>query len=215
MANKLSVFVSNKDTAVQNMFVRMGHKVIHSFEHGFDILCLSGGVDVSPFLYGQRALPSVFSNFNRDLEEIRMWKDLAPDFPKVGICRGAQLGNVLCGGTLWQNVGGHSGNTVHMAKAMDLDSKPFTVVKVNSEHHQMARVTNQAKVLVSACRAEFKEDEKERVERSFGVWSDIEGFYYKNFNFLGIQWHPEWVKEKEESFTVFENYFNRFIEEKL
>jgi putative glutamine amidotransferase len=71
-----------------------------------DGLLLSGGADINPALYGQeRAHESDAADDLRDALEIRLLREaLAADLPVLAICRGLQLFNVACGGTLIQHL---------------------------------------------------------------------------------------------------------------
>lgn len=71
-----------------------------------DGVLVTGGQDVSPYLYGERALPECGTPYaKRDLldqELIRQCR--ATRMPLLGICRGIQIINVTYGGTLWQDL---------------------------------------------------------------------------------------------------------------
>ena len=71
-----------------------------------DGLILSGGADLDPASYGAEPGPGT-KGFRpeRDAFEIALAKEaLDGDLPILGICRGMQLLNVACGGTLDQHV---------------------------------------------------------------------------------------------------------------
>jgi putative glutamine amidotransferase len=108
---------------------------------GADGLVLTGSTrDVHPRLYGARTEPrTVDPDLPADLRDARALRlALASDLPVVGVCRGAQLLNVLFGGTLRQHVRGHdvaphalrtaAGTAAHRALGARSESA--------SEHHQ-------------------------------------------------------------------------------
>src|SRR5258708_8326407 len=72
-----------------------------------DGLLLPGGADVEPRRYG--AVPRDDCNLYvmPELDEVELtlarWA-IADGLPLLGICRGIQVLNVACGGTLWQDV---------------------------------------------------------------------------------------------------------------
>src|SRR5580704_6545596 len=70
-------------------------------------LLLTGGVDVDPALYGQTPVPETEPpDRERDSYESALLRAaLARDLPVLAICRGQQLFNVVCGGTLIQHLG--------------------------------------------------------------------------------------------------------------
>src|SRR6266567_8632104 len=72
----------------------------------YDGLLLSGGVDISPELYGQQNTSSYRCEAERDRFEAALLEEaMAQKKPVLGICRGAQFINVARGGTLHQDAG--------------------------------------------------------------------------------------------------------------
>src|ERR1700688_1217470 len=73
-----------------------------------DGLCLPGGPDVDPALYGEETRADCAVEVDEELDRAEMllaqWA-LDADKPVLAICRGAQVLNVALGGTLWQDVG--------------------------------------------------------------------------------------------------------------
>src|SRR2546429_9762889 len=71
-----------------------------------DGLVLAGGADIDPVFYGQEAPPNTTDPgpgpdaFEIALARAALWRDM----PLLGICRGMQLLNVACGGTLVQHL---------------------------------------------------------------------------------------------------------------
>ena len=71
-----------------------------------DGLILSGGADVDPSIYGAKPEPET-QVFDRERDEFELALAngaLELDLPLLGICRGMELLNVACGGTLEQHV---------------------------------------------------------------------------------------------------------------
>ncbi len=121
-------------------------------------LCLPGGPDVEPSLYGEETRADCAVEIDADLDRAEMllarWA-LEADKPVLAICRGAQVLNVALGGTLWQDVGtqgatehNHSqdGSRQELTHNIDVlpDSRLRTIagsrhVEVNSMHHQALR----------------------------------------------------------------------------
>jgi putative glutamine amidotransferase len=71
-----------------------------------DGLVLSGGSDLDPASYGAQPAPETSGNRpERDRFELALArKALERDLPMLGVCRGMQLLNVACGGTLDQHL---------------------------------------------------------------------------------------------------------------
>lgn len=149
-----------------------------------DFLCLTGGCDVSPSLYGERTLSQTYSSPAQDKREIELFEKFK-DRPKLGICRGGQLLNVLSGGKMYQHVDNHERGP---HAAFDIES--MQTVPVSSIHHQMMRPGTDAKVLLvareSRTRISFGLEERPTMESP-----DIEALYYPTTQSFCFQPHPE------------------------
>jgi putative glutamine amidotransferase len=80
-----------------------------------DALLLAGGADIDPSAYGSTRRPqTVHTVPERDTFEIALARRaLERDMPFLGICRGMQLLNVACGGTLYQHLPDTHGHHEH------------------------------------------------------------------------------------------------------
>ncbi len=83
---------------------------------GFDGLCLIGGDDIEPELYGETNEGRTISPVRRrDVAELALVGEARRrDLPMLGICRGAQLLNVQRGGTLVQELGDVVDRALHL-----------------------------------------------------------------------------------------------------
>lgn len=72
----------------------------------FDALLLAGGADVDPASYGAEPHPETKGTWpERDAFELALARRaLERDMPVLGVCRGMQMLNVACGGTLTQHL---------------------------------------------------------------------------------------------------------------
>lgn len=156
-----------------------------------DGLLLAGGADVDPHLYGQEPTekcgkPDVL----RDTAETRILEAFLPTGkPILGICRGMQLLNIHCGGTMYQDITGtqvcrhtdwlRKNKGSHSVKILPRTrlSQIFTEEKltVNSLHHQAVDRVGPG-LTVSA----VSED---------GFIEGLELFLHPFC--VGVQWHPE------------------------
>lgn len=123
-----SVYVVGGDPAVIEMFRGMGWGP-SPLVWDADLVCFTGGEDVSPELYGQQNTGQSYTNPRRDEREVEIYNAFLGHRPFVGICRGGQFLNVMNGGTMIQHIGPFSGDTV----CLDTDGHAH-VVRV--DHHQ-------------------------------------------------------------------------------
>jgi len=117
---------------------------------GFDGLVLSGGGDVAPELYRDARRASLRSvSAARDTQELGLIAAARRRrAPVLAICRGIQILNVACGGTLVQDIPTETGTQVRHEVKSPKDAIAHTVessgavwlppgtISVNSRHHQ-------------------------------------------------------------------------------
>ena len=159
-----------------------------------DGLVLAGGVDMDPSTYGAERHPSVTRTVpERDAFEIALARRaLERDLPLLGICRGMQVLNVACGGTLIQHLPDDVGHEDHRRSPGSFDDADHdvrleqdsvvaraageTLHGTKSHHHQgVDRVGAGLRVTGWATLDELPEA-IESPEHAFA---------------LGVQWHPE------------------------
>ncbi len=196
------VWVVSPQHSVISLFRVMGYvPAAFSFEAKVakgDWLVFTGGSDLNPSLYGEKChIKTSFANM-RDKYETAAFYSVPIDTPKIGICRGGQLLNVLSGGKLWQHCDGHFGN--HIAYDIRTD-KSFMVTSV---HHQMMRPTKEAIILAEAHKAQYVEDDTKRHPQTA---SDTEACYYRSTNSFCYQPHPEYALPE------CQNWFAKTIED--
>jgi putative glutamine amidotransferase len=177
----------------------------------FDGFLFTGGQDVNPMMYGEQAEAMCGKPCEeRDqMEAILFERAVALDKPILGICRGIQLFNALLGGTLYQDLPSqlhsekqiiHKQNPpyyqpVHLV-TIEKSSPLFAILKeesimVNSYHHQ--GIKELAEPLACAATAED------------GI---VEAVTMPGKRFvLAVQWHPEFIFQKEEkSLKLFKEF---------
>ena len=122
---------------------------LHALLDALDGIVLPGGLDVDPAYYGQAPHPTTEVNAVLDRLELDVarWA-AASEMPTLAICRGQQVLNVACGGTLIQHLEGHRQHEQGLPR--DAPSHPIhvrddsrlaeifgaTEFRVNSHHHQ-------------------------------------------------------------------------------
>ncbi len=173
----------------------------------------TGGHDVDPALYGEEKGPFCGpQNGDRDvLEKAVFAYALEKDLPIFGICRGIQLINALCGGTLYQDIPreyeAEEKVEHHMKPPYDLpchrveilpDTPLFHLLgrgelAVNSYHHQAVK-------------------ELAPSLRPMAVSEDglTEALYMPGKRFIqAVQWHPEFCFRTDEAAR---KLFESFVE---
>lgn len=159
-----------------------------------DGVLLIGGTDVDPAAYGAAAHPETDPpDAARDGFELALARAaLARDVPLLAVCRGMQLLNVACGGTLVQDLPTHVGHTGHrrtrgsFADAdHDVRLAPGSLAArvageevhaIKSQHHQAIDAVGDGLVVTGWAAADGLPEAIERPGRRFA---------------LGVQWHPE------------------------
>jgi|SRR5579883_575462 len=169
-----------------------------------DGVFITGGVDVDPSRYGEVKTPLCgTTDFDRDAVEIALLQHaIARGLPVLAVCRGIQILNVACGGSLYQDV------TAQVPAALKHDyfptpeqpSRKFlahdiavkrgsrlgeiigdTVVPVNSMHHQA--IKELAPNLTATAHAPD------------GIIEGVEGM--DDQYLVAVQWHPEELTETQ------------------
>lgn len=170
-----------------------------------DGLLLSGGGDLDPLFFGELPHPGLGEiSPEQDYFELPLTRlALKRGLPILGICRGLQVLNVAAGGDLYQDLTTqYPGVIMHQQKAprdypvhaivVTPESKLMTILKlkpeaelrVNTMHHQAIRKV--APGFVVSARA--PDGVIEAIEAGGPNWA------------VGVQWHPEYLWEKEPGF---------------
>ncbi|KKL54106.1 hypothetical protein LCGC14_2268740 [marine sediment metagenome] len=169
----------------------------------FDLVCFTGGEDVSPCLYNHKNLGS-HNNPRRDDTEQEVY-DVATKWkiPLTGICRGSQFLNVMMGGTMVQHLEKGHGGGRHIMQTTQPDDD-VRDMEVTSSHHQMS-VLGDGGVLLGVSEKSIpwslcKYDAPDTPMDGQVLWSKedegeiymTEAFAYPNANIFAVQHHPEW-----------------------
>jgi Predicted glutamine amidotransferases len=157
-----------------------------------DALVLGGGADIDPETQDTQAHPeTVGSNPDRDHFEIALARTaLERGIPLLGVCRGMQILNVACGGTLDQHLPDRLGHQRHRPvpgswAEHDVRIEPGSLaaraagterLTVKSHHHQGVDAIPDS---LSASAWATDDESVEAIE-------SIEGDFV-----LGVLWHPE------------------------
>jgi putative glutamine amidotransferase len=159
-----------------------------------DGLMLAGGADIDPATYGREAHPETVETVpERDAFEVALVREaIERDMPVLGICRGMQLINVACGGTLVQHLPEHYGHHEHRRVLGSFDGADHDVTLSGgsvaagaagelahatlSHHHQGIELLGDDLVVTGTSTIDELPEAIELPSRRF---------------VLGVQWHPE------------------------
>ena len=175
-----------------------GNIRLADYARHLDGLVLQGGADISPKTYGEEPLlPDWTGDRVRDVYEMELLHEFFESGkPVLGLCRGAQLINVACGGTLYQDINqqitdaiAHSDKDSYDSHSHEIVIEPAstlaqlypgrTQARVNSVHHQAIRTLGRDLVVEAY-------SEPDRV---------IEAIRKPGRDYVfGVQWHPEFIR---------------------
>lgn len=166
----------------------------------FDALVIGGGNDIAAEHYGGEIAAPVKIDPARDALEIT-WikKAIARDIPLLGICRGAQLINVVLGGNLHQDIRKLRKLTYNRPGLLPTkqvwlgsDSRLAKIcgrthLRVNSLHHQAIRDPGGNLRIVGR--------DLDQIVQAVEGGPDC--------RVLGVQWHPEYLFYLPSQFRLF------------
>ena len=166
-----------------------------------DFLCLIGGIDVSPSLYGQEKCPETFCDLELDRRHLAYVKEFQDIKVKqrqpaniIGICRGGQLMNVHNGGSMWQDVDRH-------CKSHSCEVSGMGSWNVTSIHHQQMIPGISGKVLGKSWESTIKVKHGSKIHaKNLMTLEDPEIIWYPETRTLCFQPHPELSDETGELF---------------
>jgi putative glutamine amidotransferase len=166
-----------------------------------DAVVIGGGEDIDPGLYVATGRASGSGDAARDAFEQRVIAHaLQRGLPILGICRGAQLLNVMLGGDLHQDIGHLRHHTHRRATVLprttvtvDRDSRlrdilAVSSMRVNSLHHQAVDRVGEGLRVVARDR-----DAIVQALESTGTEFRV-----------GVQWHPEYLPYRREQRRLFQ-----------
>src|SRR5574343_347632 len=118
------IFIIAGNSQYYSLFCDIGWEAVSTIEKA-DLVCFTGGEDVSPSLYGEQRHPRTYHNMNRDDRETELFNQcLKNQTPMVGICRGGQFLNVMNGGKMYQDVSHHcQDHIIKCKKTNNVDRK--------------------------------------------------------------------------------------------
>jgi putative glutamine amidotransferase len=193
--------------------LQMSEETLHGIFERLDGLFLPGGEDIDPSHYHQERHPQLGApDKERDRTELLLttWAIVA-GMPLLGVCRGVQVINVVCGGTLYQDI--------HTIRP-DLEKHDY--FPPNFERY---RVSHQVTI-----------EPDSRLARSLGTMHEVNSMHHQGIDRLGkglrvvaraedglpeavempplpfvvgVQWHPEELaKTDQHSNSLFYDFIH-------
>jgi putative glutamine amidotransferase len=164
-----------------------------------DGIFLTGGVDVDPSLYGEDKHPKCgHTDRDRDAVELMFvqWA-LADHKPILAVCRGFQVLNVACGGTLFQDIGSQYAAAIqhdYFPTAAGTPTRDFLAHEVSVDPHtRLGRYLGAERVPVNSMHHQgIKSLAPSLVPSAWAPDGLIEGIEGANGHYVvAVQWHPE------------------------
>lgn len=176
-----------------------------------DAIIISGGQDIHPMFYNEepnQKLGLVYSKV--DQYQISLAKlALENNKPILGICRGHQVLNVACGGSLYQDTSEMDGNILkHSQQGKRYDYSHKIIIKEDSMLRNLLGEESLVNSFHHQCIKDLGKGLKVSAVATDGV---IEAIEMEGMNFvLGVQWHPEMmVTESEDMMVIFKELIRR------
>lgn len=182
-AGAVALVLPPDDQAAENPALLLDH---------IDCLMLAGGADVDAATYGAKPHDQTKNTWpERDRFEIALaHAALQRDMPVLGICRGMQMLNVVCGGTIDQHLpdslghedhrhtpGTFGDHEVHLDPgSLAARAVGFEQVAVKSHHHQGVDEIGEGIVVTGRAQPDEVVEALELPDKAYA---------------LGVLWHPE------------------------
>ena len=205
----MKVYIVRSNHQYESMFRNWGWDIVDNVAAA-DLVQFTGGSDVSPSLYHERSHPTTYASLTRDVEERSTWDQCrALGKPMAGICRGGQFLNVMCGGSMYQNVDNHAIGGLHGIVSV----RGGRMIPATSTHHQMMRPGLTAEVIAVASESTVYEymDNNNIAYHRPQRGEDIEVVMYSLAPALCFQPHPEYLDAGHPC----QEYYFELIEELL
>ncbi|MGE5701324.1 MAG: gamma-glutamyl-gamma-aminobutyrate hydrolase family protein [Clostridia bacterium] len=164
-----------------------------------DGLVFSGGEDLDPQLYGEKLQPTAHRvDPVRDKYEMELMEaSLALNIPTLCVCRGMQLLNVFCGGTLYSDISEISEEIQNHWEVVE-PWKGIHPVSVKADHFA-ANVLGGSEIYANSIHHQSVKDLGKGLE-VIGVSEDnvVEAIAMQGRDdVLAVQWHPEMIARKD------------------
>ena len=195
------------------VIIPISEKSVNQIEHylqDYDGLLMVEGGDIQPSLYGKTYAPE-------NLQEVDAIKDhieftcckhaLAHNKPILGICRGLHILNVICNGTLHEDIHQFNNNTVLHVNYEDYDTHRHVIrIEKNTPLHTWY---NCSEIYVTTYHHQgIQKLGDNLIPMAFSEDNLIEAAYHPNYTFVvGLQFHPErMLNEHIGNYSIFKSF---------
>lgn len=180
-----------------------------------DGFVFSGGPDMDPEMYNMRKHEKCgFISVRRDANEKAMFERfIKTGKPIMGICRGHQFINVMCGGSLYQDIPSETGSEIK--HYMDPPyNRPAHKVSIYP-NSPLYKIVKEGEIEVNSCHHQAVCELAPCLEpMALSEDGFIESFYMPEALYLhGYQWHPEKDQHNEYSKKIFRGFIKACIED--
>jgi putative glutamine amidotransferase len=167
-----------------------------------DGIIISGGDDIDQGMYMPHAPDTAPINRERDrFEMLALELSLAKDLPILGICRGAQLLNIVLGGTLYTDLREHrrlapNKRMLIPRKSLRVDPQCSLYKILGSEHCYINSLHHQAiNKLGQGLQVTGRDDDN--------IIQSVEAQDHSCR--IGVQWHPEYLPLQARQLHIFKH----------
>ncbi len=171
----------------------------------------TGGPDVHPFLFGEETQAHC-GNVSpaRDQMEISLLPMIMElQKPILGICRGIQVLNIALGGNIWQDIPSQVTRDFPLAHSQPFSyDMPCHTVAL-TEGSLLARISESSSIEVNSMHHQAVKDlAPGLIASAYSTDYLIEALEMPDYPFfIGVQWHPEYLWEKnKEAFRLFQTF---------
>lgn len=158
--------------------------------HNIHAVIIGGGDDIEPEHYGLTGDAGATYDPQRDAFEMTVAKQaLAAGIPVLGICRGAQLINVILGGSLYQDIRPIRRHTPNRNTIFPIK---WALIESDST---LQKITRRSRIRINSLHNQAVDRLAEPMRPS--AWDEdgiLQAIEHPQHDFVvGVQWHPEYM----------------------
>lgn len=200
------IFIYGKENNAKNYInalksLKVDYVATEDVKKSYDCthLLLIGGGDVLPFFYNKPLLSCNDTNLKRDYNELYLINYFYKNKrPILGVCRGMQIINVFFGGTLNQKI---ESNVTHYKAGTDI----YHQIKLESGFIKDIYRQCCTKIVNSSHRQSIEKIAPCLHIRAKSIDNCIEAIESNNNKIIGVQFHPERMKN---GLSIYEYFVN-------